>query len=210
MSGQRKWVLERRLLAVVLARQERPLTGTERSKPLEVLAELHDGPGCLPERLVVELLLPARLDQLLVDVLWLVTVTVELRAGAVLPGVQSGPGESHLTTGVQHLEALAHHRAEHGGLLLRHEVETEDLLAALISPLVEVPSGLVVPQAWPHITVENHLVTGHGDGHHSEGLLLEMMKNVDEAHEAGGEARWNPFLAGLIVQHHLSSGPSYA
>ena len=80
------------MLAVVLSRQERSLTGSERSKPLEVLTELHDGPGGLPERVLVELLLPGRVDQLLVDVLRLVAVTVELRAGAVLPGVWYGPG----------------------------------------------------------------------------------------------------------------------
>ena len=93
-----------------------------------------------------------------------------------------GHRQPQLTTGVHHLQGLAHHRAEHGGLLLGDEVEPEDLLTALISPLVKVPSGLVVPQTRPHIAVENHLVVGQGGGHYSEGLLLEMVKNVDSTH----------------------------
>ena len=101
-------------MAVVLAREERSLTGPERSKPLKVLTELHDGPGCLPERMLVELLFSAGLA-LLVDILGL--VTVHLRTGAVLPGVGPRPGKSELPTGVEDLQTLTHRGAEHGGLL---------------------------------------------------------------------------------------------
>ena len=161
--------------------------------------------------MLVELFLPAR-RELLVQILrlGLGLVAVQLRAGAVLSGVGPRPGESQLATGVEDLQALAHHGPEHGRLLLGDEVEAEDLLAALVSPLVKGLGGLVVPQARLHRTVENHLVTGLGNGHYSEGLLLEMVENVDIGHEAGSVARWNPFLANLLVQHHFGSGPSYA
>ena len=128
----------------------------------------------------------------------------------MLPGVRPWPGEPHLTAGVEDLQALAHHGPEHGRLLLRDEVKTKHLLAALVTPLVKGHGGLVVPQAWLHVTVENHLIAGHGDSHYSEGLLLEMMENVHIAQVAGCVARWNPFLAGLLVQHDFGSGSSYA
>ena len=128
----------------------------------------------------------------------------------MLPGVLPWPWEPHLPAGVEDLQALAHHGPEHGRLLLGDEVKTKHLLTALISPLVKGPSGLVVPQAWLHGTVENHFIAGHGECHYSEGLLLEMMENVHIAQVAGSVARGNPFLAGLFVQHDFGSGSSYA
>ena len=85
-------------------------------------------------------------------------------------------------------------------------MEPNHLFAALVPPLVKCPSGLVVPQAWRDMAVEHQLATGQGDGHYSEGLLLEMMENVNIAHGAGRVAGGDPSLVGLIVQHHIGSG----
>lgn len=196
------------MLAECLAGKEGALTGPEGSKPLELLAELHDRPGCLPERVLVQLLLPVR-AALLVDVLLLVAA-VQLRTGAVLPGVGPRPGKSELPTGVEDLQTLTHHGAEHGGLLRGDKVKSDHLLAALVSPLVKCLRSLVVPEAWRHSTAENQLVAGQGDGHHSEGLLLELMEDVHSAHGAGRLTGGDPLLVGLIVQHHIGTSSAYA
>jgi len=82
---------------------------------------------------------------LLVDVLSV--VTVQVRADALLPEVSMRPGDPELVWRAEDLQTLTHHRAELCRLVVVTEVETEDLLAAAVSPLVEVCRGLVVSHA---------------------------------------------------------------
>lgn len=99
---------------------------------------------------------------------------------------------------------MLHPISKQHGILLAPEVQPPDLTH--VTPLVEARSGLVILEAFDDRAVyHNLLVLLDFAADHTEGVVAGVVVDVDAAEDLRPGARRNPFLVGVIVDHHRGS-----